>query len=361
MGDEAEAKRVLREEEAMEATMRDIRKASDPKFDGVSDNFATWKQLLLMSMQAYGLDHYFTSGALPAQTVNHGEERAFKLMLTKYLTRMAVVRAYFLRMLPLKYAAQVMGLSPTRRDAVLANCVLGDHVADTLNLNGVLDTNACVFTMFEYLCGQFEVRTVAERQRLWKHFNNIKMRDGDFEACYSEILDKSNQMSAAGQAVAENNMMSVLLDAMPESASQLVTSIQCEEEVTFEDAANRLRTYFKTQEVSKERFHRTKATKSTAEREDSVLAFKSTHKRFCHVCKKSGHSADKCWTAHLELRPKRGGETKDKEDDSEKTTPAKGPRCFWCQKVGHKQDVCRSKKAGKPKVVVRYQASTRRR
>ena len=103
MGDE-EKKRVAREDEVMESLMRDVRKLNEPKFDGLADNFATWKQLLLMSMQAYGLEHYFTSRGLPAQTVALGDVHAFRIQLQKYLAHMAVVRSYFVRMLPLKHA-----------------------------------------------------------------------------------------------------------------------------------------------------------------------------------------------------------------------------------------------------------------
>jgi gag-polypeptide of LTR copia-type len=89
---------------------------------------------------------------------------------------------------------------------------------------------------------------------------------------------------------------------------------------------------------------------------DQVLAARAKpYKGSCHTCGKIGHKSTDCWF-HEKNKSKRPTNYKGATESANTASNGNGNSgkspvtCNWCQKVGHPEDKCFSKKNGKPKV-----------
>ena len=338
----AEAKEV----EAVELTLREIRKVNEPRFNGTPEGFPTWKKMFVLTMKGYGMYQFFTSASMPAQTVNIGDVVQFKKKLDKYMSSMMVLRSYFVRLLPTSLASQVLGLNGTSRATTLEKCVISDEARTALDLPDLLDSEGHVHSMFIFICNQFEATTMAEKQALWNVLEKIRMRGSDFDGCYAEILNKANELRAVGQIVENDKLFAVLINAMPKRAMQVVTSIQCDNK-TFDEAVKILRAYFKTMNVYEAEGKQEGRKKSEREEASVLMVNASARNIKCHGCGKIGHKVANCWKVHPDRAPKKSEDSKQEKEGSRKPQFNKGPRCFKCKKFGHKMAECRSQQGEK--------------
>ena len=335
------------EDKSTAQLVREVRKISDPKFDGDSSHFSLWMKMLESKMKSHGVSEYLESAHLKGFSDEVGNSDNDKKLVLKAVNDhravMNVLRDRFLYLVPDSIKAKLFNQKPWQRSEAFAEVDFKDGLDEAAVLNewgldSVLDAQPHLSTMVAYMKVHYEANTPAQKQGLWRQLQEIKQKGNDFESMLSELQTKASEINASGQEVPEHLLQSIMYSALPKSAVPMITQLNTQN-VNMDNSITQLRSYFKTQEA----YANNGKKKQENTSESKVLDFTSTPSKpnkgkYCTKCRLRGHTVGTCWRLHPELRP----ETKE-EQHGGNAPFLRGVKCYYCNKMGHRQDTCKKK------------------
>ncbi len=192
---------------------------------------------------------------------------------------------------------------------------------------------------FSKLTSFFERDDAITRNQLWSALDNLKQGDRDFQTFLHDLNFIADRLDSHGEAVPDGKKLRTLLSGVSDVAEHVIVMLEDADKMTFEKASSRLLSFFLRREA-KMAFAPTASSASAFVSTSSAVAPVRGSRSIptCAGCKKRGHSLDKCWDAHPELKPQRFVTVNQKLPPS---APSESQRkCNYCKKFGHSKDTC---------------------
>lgn len=318
---------------AHEALKRELRKVFNRcgKFDGSKETFGTWMKGFEWNLQTV-IDTTCLkpeAARLSARTVD--TDAKFNQLLTDY-TRSAEISAILVsgicNILPQKLQDQIMELANWKREEALENVIVDASKQDEVKeaIPETINKQPHVSSIWKFICGQYEASTSAEKHSLYMQLEGTKMIGLEFETFIATLHRRCTELSNIGETVTKGKQFSLLINGMPASIKDTISSIEAGNK-TFEEAVEILRSRIRTEKAQQENVGKGHSKKID---QDTTLLVMRSHKPICAHCGKVGHEEANCWKLHKELK---------KEQDNDF-----GGVCDWCGRQNHKIEQCKVKK-----------------
>jgi hypothetical protein len=206
----------------------------------------------------------------------------------------------------------------------------------------------CARTAWENLCSRFEPTTAAAKIQVRKELVAMKLLSADEDPApfVTKIERLKRRMIDMGVQVDDEEIMIHILANLPSEYNSTVEDL----EIMME--ANQLTLPIIIQRLNAQYLR----IRKPEQNEEKVLSavHRKPSKIVCRVCGKMGHKAADCWDneKNKDKRPagwKPKTSTAGVQDDTSNSRTSSGGRfagtCFYCNKPGHRIEVCRKKKA----------------
>ncbi len=187
---------------------------------------------------------------------------------------------------------------------------------------------------FALLKRHFEQSNSVTKGALWKQLFSLKMNDTTPFHDFKHSLDVvASKLEAVKETVTDAFKVRILFEGVTGEADHTVANLEEKGDIPYDQACHSLQTYYSRAEA-KRKYGCTSAPNQVAfaaVRHDSADSP-------CSFCNRSGHTDDKCWKKHPNLRPQGFRTVQTKLPAS---APSSGQlKCRNCKKLGHGQKEC---------------------